>query len=142
MRFREGTLADGLSIIADLRQQQCRSLEKLQVSPEVLLRKVLGAGPSFTVLVDDLPAAMYGVYAESLLGLPKIWLITTPIIEREPIAFLRNSRRILAEFHAAYGSIIGMVDKDFEKSCVWLRWCGFVETRQGEFITMRYSGGH
>jgi hypothetical protein len=142
MKFREGTLADGLSILADLREQQCRSLKKLGIDPVVLLHKTLERGPSVTVLIDDRPAAMYGVQSETMLGQQKIWVITTPLVEREPIAFLRNSRRILLEFYETYGTLIGMVDAEFERSCAWLKWCGFVETRRGRFIEMRYSGGH
>lgn len=141
MKFRKGELQDGLDILADLREQQCRSLRKLQIDPVLLLVKALES-PAVTVLVDDRPAAMYGVVSETLLGLTKIWVISTPLIELEPIAFLRNSRRILREFHASYGTLIGMVDREFERSCAWLKWCGFVEYRLGDFIVMRYSGGN
>lgn len=142
MMFRSGTMKDGLVILANLREQQCRSLDKLKLDPIKLLENALVSGPVVTVLVDDRPAAMYGVLSNTLLGLPKIWVISTPLVEREPIAFLRNSRRILQEFYESYGTLIGMVDREFERSCAWLRWCGFVEFRQGEFIMMRYSGGH
>lgn len=142
MNFRDGSLEDGYRILADLRRQQCETLKKLMIDPESLLRKAIWGGPSVTVLVNDKPAAMYGVMSETLLGLSKIWLITTPLIEREPIAFLRNSRRITKDFYEKHGTLIGVVDPDFEKSRAWLEWCGFVEHRQGNFIVMRYSGGH
>lgn len=142
MKFREGTLSDGLSILADLREQQCKTLRKLEIDPVLLLKKAIGRGPATTVLIDERPAAMYGVISETLLGLPKIWVITTALIEREPIAFLRNSRRILRGFYEVHGTLIGMVDAEFERSCAWLNWCGFVTVKQGEFVVMRYSGGH
>lgn len=142
MNFRKGTFADGLSILADLREEQCKTLKKLEVDPVLLLKRAVEQGSSMTVLVDERPAAMYGVLSETLLGLPKIWVITTALIEREPIAFLRNSRRILREYYEAYGTLIGMVDAEFERSCAWLNWCGFVTVKRGEFIVMRYSGGH
>jgi hypothetical protein len=142
MRFREGTMADGLAILADLRRQQCRSLEKLELNAEKLLKKALDGGSATTVLIDDRPAAMFGVIQETMLGLPKIWLITTPLIEREPISFLRWSRRFTKALYAAHGTLVGVVDSEFGTSRAWLRWCGFVEHRQGDFIVMRYSGGH
>lgn len=142
MRFREGSFADGLTILANLREAQCATLRRLAIDPVLLLQKALGSGESVTVLIDDQPAAMFGVQSETVLGVKKIWLITTDLVEREPIAFLRNSRRITKVFYANYGTLIGMVDKDFEQSAAWLRWCGFVEHRSGDFIVMRYSGGN
>ena len=142
MMFRQGTLEDGLVILADLRKQQCRSLEKLNIDPQVLLREALKGGPVVTVLINNRPAAMFGTISSTLLGLTKVWVITTPLVEREPIAFLRWSRRFLQDLYAKHGTLIGMVDVEFERSRRWLQWCGFRTFRDGEFIVMRYSGGH
>ncbi len=142
MKFRKGTLADGLAILADLREAQCLTLRKLSIDPVLLLQKALNSGETVTVLINDQPAAMFGVLSETILGIKKIWLIATNLIELEPIAFLRNSRRITKVLYANHGTLIGMVDKDYEQSAAWLRWCGFVEQRAGEFIVMRYSGGN
>lgn len=142
MKFREGTWDDGLKVLKHLREQQALTLDKLEMSPEALLRKALEQ-PATTILVNDKPAAMFGTVSTTLIGLTKIWLIATPLIEREPIAFLRASRRVLKEYHAKHGMLIGVVDRDFIKSKHWLEWCGFEELERGpEFITMRYSGGH
>jgi hypothetical protein len=142
MRFREGTIRDGLLILQDLRKQQSRTLDKLELDAEKLLTQALERGSATTVLVNDRPAAMFGVVQETLLGLPKIWLITTPLIEREPVSFLRWSRRFTKALHAAHGTLIGVVDSEFGTSRQWLKWCGFVEHREGEYTVMRYSGGH
>lgn len=142
MRFREGSMRDGLLVLQELRRQQCRTLEKLELNAEALLAKALASGSATTILIDDRPVAMFGVMKESLLGLPKIWLITTPMVEKEPVAFLRWSRRFTKALHEAHGTLVGVVDKDFGTSRAWLRWCGFVEVSEGDFIEMRYFGGH
>lgn len=142
MMFREGTFEDGLSILADLREAQCKTLEKLTLDPEELLRGALAGGPATTVLINDRPAAMFGTLSMTLLGITKIWLITTPAVEREPKAFLRWSRRFTADLYEQHGTLFGVVDAEFERSCRWLQWCGFTKFREGDFIIMRYSGGH
>lgn len=143
MEFRKATIGDGIAVLERLRPEQKATLEKLELDAMVLLNKVVDNGmPSTTVLIDGEVAAVFGVARETLLGEVKIWMITTDLIEKHPIEFLRNSRRFTKSLFSAYGPLVGMVDSDFEKSRRWLRWIGFEEVRKGDFIVMRYSGGH
>lgn len=143
MTFREATWEDGKEVLERLRPQQMATVKKLNLDVMGLLTKVINNNfPSITVLIDGEVAAVFGVAQESLLSDVKIWLMTTPLIEKNSIAFLRESRRFTQELYKAYGPLIGMVDSDFEKSRRWLRWIGFKEVRVGEFIVMRYNGGH
>lgn len=143
MTFRQATLEDGKIVLAHLRPEQKETIKKLELDALTLLSKVIrGNLPSTTVLIDGEVAAVFGVTKESLLSDAKIWLITSELINKEPIAFLRASRRFTEELYQAYGPLIGMVDSDFEKSRQWLRWIGFKEVRQGDFIVMRYNGGY
>lgn len=143
MEFRKATIGDGVSVLAHLRDEQKTTISKLDLDALALLHKVMGSGmPSTTVLIDDEIAAVFGVARETLLGEVKIWMITTDLISKHPIEFLRKSRQFTKDLYSAYGPLIGMVDSNFEKSQRWLRWIGFEEVRKGDFIVMRYSGGH
>lgn len=143
MRFRRATFEDGVLVLENLREEQQLTIEKLGIDSKALLRKAINETyPSMTVIVEDQVAAVFGVMKETLLGEAKIWLITTPLIEKEPVAFLRASRTFTETLYAEHGPLIGMVDADFEKSHRWLRWIGFEEVRDGDFKVMRYTGGH
>ena len=143
MTFREATFDDGREVLSRLRPEQKSTVAKLNHDAHGLLFKVINNGfPSITVLIDGEVAAVFGVAQETLLSDVKIWLMTTPLVEKNSIAFLRASRRFTQELYASYGPLVGMVDSDFDKSRRWLRWIGFKETKVGEFIVMRYEGGH
>lgn len=140
--FREATLDDGVYVLNHLRPEQRATLKKLGIDGFSLFRSVLEKAPAETVLINGRVAAVFGVSSESLIGEAKIWMITTSLIEKEPVAFLRASRTITEVLFQKHGSLIGMVDSDFEKSQRWLRWIGFKEVRKGNFNVMRYDGGH
>lgn len=143
MTFRSATLDDGKQVLLDLRVEQKTTIEKLDLDALKLLTKVINNRfPSITVLIDGEVAAVFGVSQETLLSDVKIWMITTSKIESSPIAFLRASRRFTQELYESYGPLLGVVDSDFEKSRRWLRWIGFKEINVGDFIVMRYEGGH
>lgn len=139
--FRKATLEDGREVIHNLREEQRRTLDKLGIEPLILLEAIFDSSSAETVLINDQVAAVFGVTHETLIGEAKIWLITTNLIEKEPVGFLRASRIITEELFMEHGPLIGMVDADFEKSQRWLRWVGFKEVRSGNFKRMRYDGG-
>ena len=142
MIFRPATFEDGLAILKDLREAQCLTLNKLKLDPEALLRQAMNGSRATAAVIDGKPAAVFGVVSLSLVGLAKIWLITTPAVEKEPIAFLRSSRAFTQALFEEHGMLIGAVDADFPKSRRWLEWLGFVPFREGKITIMRYSGGH
>lgn len=143
IEVRKATYEDGISILSNLRYHEARTIEKLRVNAPELLAKVLRTEfPSFTYLIDDEPAAIFGGYSETMLGECRLWMLTTPLIEKNPIFFLRASRRFIKWMADTYGPVTGMVDSEFEKSRNWLRWLGFKEVQQGEYIVMRYTSGH
>lgn len=76
-------------------------------------------------MVDGAPACLFGVTAPSLIsdcGLP--WLMTTSAIERQPVEFLRGSRRVIAHMLTLYPRLEGYVDARYRVSIRWLRWLG------------------
>jgi len=143
IEFKEATYEAGLEVLATVRPAQKRTIEKLGVdAPALLERAIRNEFPSFCVFVEGKPAAVFGGHSETLLGEARLWMLTTPLIERHQVPLLRYSRRFVKWMYANYGPVIGIVDSDFDKSRAWLRWIGFKEISWGEYIVMRYSGGH
>lgn len=143
IQFKEATLEDGVRILANLRFHEARTIEKLQLNAvDSLDRAIRNEFPSFVCLIGEEPAAIFGGHTETLLGECRLWMLTTPLIERHQIPLLRASKRFVEWMARAYGPVVGMVDSEFEKSRDWLRWIGFKEVHDGEYVVMRYSSGH
>ena len=141
--FKPATIDDGIEILNNLRGQEQKTLAKLQINAvEVLEQALRNEFPSFVCKVDATPAAIFGGHSETLLGECRLWMLTTPLIERHQVPLLRASKQFVKWMFANYGPVVGMVDKDFEASRNWLRWIGFKEVHYGEYIVMRYSGGN
>jgi hypothetical protein len=143
IQYREARMEDGLAILANLRPQEQKTIDKLKLDAVATLAKALANQfPSFTVFVDGVPAAIFGGHSETLVGECRLWMLTTPLIEAHQIPLLRASRKYVQWMFDNYGPVVGMVDSEFDKSRRWLRWIGFKEVQDGEYIVMRYSGGH
>lgn len=143
IHFQKATLEDGVRILANLRFHEARTIEKLQLDAVGLLAQALrNEFPSFVCVVDGEPAAIFGGHSETMLGECRLWMLTTPLIERHQVPLLRASKRFVEWMARAYGPVVGMVDSEFEKSRDWLRWIGFKEVHDGDYIVMRYSSGH
>jgi hypothetical protein len=141
--FQKATLDDGIQILSNLRFHEARTIEKLQLDAVGLLDKALrNEFPSFVCFVDGEPAAIFGGHSETLLGETRLWMLTTPLIEKHQVPLLRASKRFVEWMARTYGPVVGMVDSEFEASRNWLRWIGFKEVHDGEYIVMRYSSGH
>lgn len=143
IKFKDATFDDGLQVLQNLRWQEQKTITKLQLDAPTLLAEALNNGyPSCACFVDGEIAAIFGGSSHTLLGEVSVWMLTTPLIEQHPIAFLRGTRKFVHWMFKMYGPIIGMVDTENEKSRNWLMWIGFRKVRDGEFEVMRYSGGH
>jgi len=76
--------------------------------------------------VEGEVACLFGLVAPSLIShcaMP--WVITTPLVERHPIEFMRGSRRMLAHMLQLFPTLEGYVDARHDVSIRWLRWLGF-----------------
>lgn len=128
-----------LPILANLREQERRTIVKLGLKPFDMLTKLIEDGdyPSFTGRVDEVPACMFGVAQLTGLGEPRLWLLTTPMVDQHQVTFLRISRTFCQEARKVFGPLVGMADCEFKKSIAWLKWLGFKPIQQGEYIVMR-----
>ena len=143
IEFKEATYDAGIEVLRNLRGPQRRTIEKLRLDAPRLLKQAIGNGfPNFCAYVGGSPAAIFGGHAESLLGETRLWMLTTGLVESHKVPLLRYSRRFVKAMFEAYGPVIGACDVEFRESEAWLRWLGFKEVSRGEYIIMRYSGGH
>ena len=143
IQFKGATLKHGLEILDNLRGQEKKTLEKLHIDAVSLLDKAIHNGfPSYVCMIDGRPAAIFGGHSETLLGEVRLWMLTTPLIEHHQVPLLRASKKFVKWMYENYGQVVGMVDSEFEVSRNWLRWIGFKEVHDGEYVVMRYSDGH
>lgn len=140
IQFKEATLEDGITILSNLRFHEARTIDKLGLDGIALLAMAIRNDfPSFVCLVDGEPAAIFGGHSETLLGECRLWMLTTPLIERHQVPLLRASKRFVQWMRLNYGPVVGMVDSEFDVSRRWLRWIGFKEVQDGEYVVMRYE---
>lgn len=118
---------DIYEILPYLRQQEIRTIDRLQIDPERLLLDALGPY-SFAGLADGRVGCLWGlVFPPNVGGLPRLWLLTTPTIERHRVRFLRESRRFVRWAASEFGVLEGCVDCENLTSRRWLEWLDFVE---------------
>jgi hypothetical protein len=128
IEFVEARLEHVIDLVARLREREravCAMMygsefEKL-VTQEVTSSLLAWAG-----LVDGRCGAIWGVKTSRLLADEgTLWMIGTTLIDEYPIAFLRHSRRALADLRGTFHKLYGCVLTDYSESQRWLEWLGF-----------------
>ena len=79
-----------------------------------------------TIMVDDKPAAIFGINRLSVLndtGIP--WLLGTPKLEGISYKFVKYSRIYLQKMSKDFARLENHVDARNTASIKWLRWLGF-----------------
>jgi hypothetical protein len=120
IRIRATLPGDYYLLLPDLRQVEVDELAALGNDSERCMRLGLLAGGAQTVFINEEPAAMFGIvdYGDHNV----VWAVFTRAIERYPIAFLRESRRLADAFDR---EVVNYVDARNVKAVKWFRWLGF-----------------
>lgn len=140
IEIREVVSEDIDRILPLIRAHEQKTIERLGLNALALLEDTFERGrPMCIAEVDGEPMAMWGLEWQTVLSTPVLWMLTTDLVDRYPIGFLRESRRVVHEWREIYGPVEGLVDSDFDTSLRWLRWIGFREIDGGNYIRMRYS---
>jgi hypothetical protein len=96
------------------------------LSEKDVLKEVTSSLVAWAGLLDGECGAIWGIKTPRIMGDEGyLWMIGSYLIEEHPVAFLRHSRRALAEVRGVFRRIHGVVLTDFDKSCKWLEWLGF-----------------
>lgn len=120
IRIRATMPGDYWLFLDDLRQVEIDELAALGTDSEHCMRAGLLAGGASTVFINEEPAAMFGIVDYGDYNI--VWAVFTRAIERHPIAFLRESKRLALAFDRA---VINFVDARNVKAVKWFRWLGF-----------------
>ena len=92
----------------------------------------LSKGSCYTITMDELPIAMFGVSEVELLpSFASVWLLgTNDITDSAPIAFLRLTKRILPKLISPYDMVFNVMDKRNELHIRFVKWLGFTFIRE------------
>lgn len=78
---------------------------------EALVSALEASHRAWTVLVDGAPAAMLGVIPLGLLAEDfALWFLTTHVVARYPVTFLRVARRVVRELLMRHPHLFNYVD--------------------------------
>ncbi len=81
----------------------------------------------YTVELDGLPVAMFGIMPDCILGVTaNVWLLGTPELAQIKKTFVRMSRVVIARFLECYPMLWNIVDVRYVSAIRWLESCGAV----------------
>lgn len=79
----------------------------------------------FTIELDSVPIAIFGIVPESILGLKAaIWLLASPEIDKIKVEFVRNSKYFIDIMLTHYSLLENQVNAENRKTIKWLTMCG------------------
>lgn len=120
IRIRATLPGDCWLLMTDLRQEEIEEFDSLGVSSAQCMRLGMLNSDARTVFINEEPAAMFGIIRNEDHNV--VWAVFTQAIDRHPIAFLRESRRLADAFDCA---IVNYVDARNAKAVKWFKWLGF-----------------
>lgn len=140
--IRRADVMDVARIWPKVREQERITAERLSRTPESVLFRAICQDLAFAAEINRELVCLWGIHFDHAIGmLPKVWLVTSDLVERHYITFLREGLRFIAWAQSEYGQLEGMVDIDNEVSRRWLEWLGFRPVEdQGQYIRMRTGG--
>lgn len=94
-------------------------------SEKEIAESIEKANFAWTAFVDDAPACIWGIQQDNLMGGVHLWMITTPLVDKNCRAFLKLSREVTSACADRFGTLFGYVDINFKKSLKWMEWLGF-----------------
>lgn len=107
-------------LFSDLRDEEVQEFQALGVTSEECMRLGSAFCDAQTIYFNDEPAAMWGI--SHFEDHNVVWAVFTKAIERHPIAFLRESKRLADAFTF---EVVNYVDVRNTKAVKWFRWLGF-----------------
>ena len=109
-------------IFPHLRPLDAKELSLL--GPDVL-SECFNEGEVFIGWVNREPACVYGVRFSGFLEPALLWLLSTPLIEKHRVSFVKLSTRFVMDTLQRHGTVRAVVMKENFRSVRWLMWLGF-----------------
>lgn len=114
------TLPGDCWLFTELRDAEVLEFAALGVTSFECMRLGMLYSDAQTIFFNDEPAAMWGI--SRFVDHNVVWAVFTKAIERHPIAFLRESRRLAETFPC---TVENYVDARNTAAVKWFRWLGF-----------------
>lgn len=93
---------------------------------QVIRDSIRRSAEAYTWMVQGRPAAIFGVVPTAIVGGDgELWVVTTPIVERDVRTFWLGSKIFVAQMERRYPRLVACVDERFVVSANWLRKLGF-----------------
>lgn len=128
-----------VSLLAEsIREADRAEVEATGITPRrALWRSLRRSTIARTAFVDGEIAAMWGAGGSPLGTIGRPWLLTTPVVERVPLTFLRVTRAEVGMMLETYPRLLGLVDARYHRALRLLEVCGF---SVGEPVTIGPCG--
>ncbi len=129
--FRDPTASDRLTVGAFMREADAAECRALGLSPYHAVNVSMRASKMASAwYLEGRCAALCGVREADVksLRVGEVWCLTTPLVERAPVAFVKATRTWLARQQPHFDVLSQMVDVRYTKAVAWLQLVGF---RQG-----------
>jgi hypothetical protein len=99
-----------------------------RMTPELAVQRSLRApGDAWVALIDEEPAALFGIASSSIVAdEATVWMLATPILDRNARLFLHETPKLLAEMHSRWPRLVNTVHIDNRRTIRWLTWLGAV----------------
>jgi hypothetical protein len=151
--FRYSHPDDVEAVSSNLRESDLTEFQLIHgkdVDPQAVILEGASIGPSFTLLKDKDPIAVFGCVDIEETHMGVIWLVGTPEIEKVSIEFLRVSKPVLEQMTAHCSQVFNFVWSGNTVHLRWLRWLGFdvqshfdgLPEAPREFLVARYIPSH
>lgn len=123
---RRATISDVYAVARRLRPGDRAEIDAFGKDPRVVLRQSFrGSLICRTLLLDGAPAAIGGIAADILSDVGELWLMTTDLVERAPLAFVRAAQAELAAARKMRRRLEGTVLSDYAQAVRLLALLGF-----------------
>ena len=131
MEIRLATEEDIPRVAQDMRKaDKAEIMAAASLGPEEALRGGYEASePCYAVVLDEKPIALFGVApVDSDIGV--IWLLGTDDITKNPVTFMKRSKKILPLLIHPYKMVCNVVDKNNTVHVNWISKMGFSFIRE------------
>lgn len=129
-------------VAANLREEQILEARSVGKEPlDAILYSVNRSTKSWTAMVDDDIACVFGLFCPDLIGnSATLWMMATPLVAENRFALIRHAKKFILSYQSIYPEINAFCYKRFGKSTKWLMSLGFREIAEtGEFAHMRIA---
>lgn len=130
---RPATLEDARYVGARLREGDARECEMFGMDGVRAIEASMQASlVTECLLIDDVPAAVYGIQIDDLMAsVGQPWILTAGEIDRHRIAYARAARALINRAFDVVDRLENIVDARYARAVALLDWLGFtVEPEQ------------